>query len=420
MPYFEENQIVRVLPNGLRVAFDPLPYVRSVSAGVWILAGSANETAMQSGISHFLEHLFFKGTATRSAHQLMAAVEGRGGHINAFTGRDCTCIYVKVLDTQLRTGIEILADIIKNSQFQDLDKERNVILEEIASSEDIPEDFAHDLFAQRLWPGHPMGLPVTGTVEAVNRIGLEDIHAYYTQRYRPQGMVISIAGRFDIEETYQLLADEFGEMTAVPIPDSPAPPQWGAGVEQVERDVGQSHLCFGFPGPTVNDPRRYVYDMLSSVLGGGSTSRLFEQIREEAGLAYSIYTFHSCHVLSGTLGVYAAVAPENLHKTLELAFRELRDVRDRPLGEEELLTNQEQINGNVLMSLESTFGRMTRLAKGLLYRNRIIPVDEVLEAVNAVSANDIQGLAQELFSQEKCTMVVLGPGNGRIPLEYAL
>lgn len=420
MPLAGEAAVARKLANGVTITMERLSYLRSAAAGIWIKTGSANESEAHSGVSHFLEHLFFKGTAKRSARELVDAIESKGGQLNAFTSRDYTCIYVKTLDTHIDTGIEILADIVKNSQFCDLEKERNVVLEEIAAIEDVPEDFVHENLAKKFWPGHPLGRPVSGLAESVRRLSIDDIRAYYTAWYRPQNMYFSIAGNFDETTVLEQVRTEWGDLAPGVTAERCGPPSFGAGTENMKRDIGQSHVCLGFPGPVANDPRRYVYDFLSNTLGGGATSRLFEKIREDEGLAYSIYSFHAAHLSSGILGVYAAVAPQNLDKTLELIAHELRDLRENPLEATEFDANREQLKGGMLMALESTFVRMSRMAKSMMYFGRVIPVEEVIKSVDAVTPSDVQHLAQEILAAEKCALVTLGPANGkrggRLPL----
>jgi predicted Zn-dependent peptidase len=416
----EERCQTAILPNGLTVLLEPLPYLRSVSAGIWIKAGSANETAEQSGISHFLEHLFFKGTSTRSARQLMEAIESHGGHLNAFTSRDYTCVYAKVLDTHVPAAIDVLADIIRDSQFFDFEKERNVILEEIASIVDVPEDYAHDLFMEQMWPGHALGRAVSGTQQSVGRMTRDDVRAYFDTWYRPENMVFAMAGNFDPGQAMEQIAREFQDLPAASCVAPDEPPRFNPGVQAIERAIGQDHLCFGFPGPSVQDTRRYAYDVLSSALGGGSTSRLFDRIRENEGLAYAIYTFHSCFLNGGVLGVYAAVAPENLARTIEICFEELRTLRDTPMSGAELSMNREQLKGNLLMSLEHTFNRMARLAKSMINHNRLVSIDEIIESVDAVTAGDVHQLTCDLFREDQCAMLVYGPTNGQSRIEVQL
>lgn len=407
--------IVRTLDNGLRVAMEPLPYLRSVSAGMWIRTGSANETDDIAGISHLLEHLFFKGTETRSAHDLMDAVESRGGHMNAFTSRDYTCIYVKTLDEHIGSGVEILGDVIKHSVFADLEKERNVIIEEIASSEDVPEEYVHDLLTLKIWPNHALGRPIAGSIESVGRIRLDDIRAYRDQRYTPANMVFSIAGNFDVEAVFDLVRREFESLPAGGDVNAYEPPECASGVEHFARDIAQHHIAFGFPAAGVEDDRRFAFELMSGCIGGGSTSRLFERIREDEGLAYSIYSFQSSYIRAGVFGVYAAVAPENLEKTLDLCFEELRKARDADLNDNEIESNREQLKGSILMSLESTFNRMARMGRSLLYYDRILDLQEIVERVDAVTRDEIAGLAAETFRQSNCAMTVLGPNHNNAP-----
>jgi predicted Zn-dependent peptidase len=420
-PYAESPARVHRLANGVTVVLEPLPFLRSVSTGVWIKTGSAGESPDQCGISHFLEHLFFKGTKSRTARQLVEAIERRGGHLNAFTSRDYTCLYAKTLDDDLATAIEVLGDIIKNSTFCDFEKERNVILEEVASIEDAPEDLIHDILVERVWPDHPQGRPVTGTQESVSALTPRDVRTYFETHYRPDNIVVSLAGGFEEGAAFDLVCSEFEAIPAAPLDTIELPPpQFAASAGRLSRDIAQSHICLAFPGPGRTDPNRFTYDVLSNALGGGATSRLFERIREKEGLAYNIYTYHSCHVRSGLLGVYAAVAAGNLTRTLDLVFKELREVRDKRLPDDEVELNRSQLKGGLLMALEGTFNRMSRLAKSLMYHGRVLPIDEIIATLDTVSGEDIHRLAQQIFTPEQCGLLVLGPDNGPAVTEVAL
>ncbi|NIA15618.1 MAG: insulinase family protein [Nitrospiraceae bacterium] len=406
-----ENVVVRKLDNGLTVTLERLPYLRSATAGVWIRTGSANERKAQCGISHFLEHLFFKGTKSRTARQIIEDVESRGGHLNAFTSREYTCIYAKTLDDHIATAIEVLADVVKNSTFRDLEKERNVILEEIASVEDVPEDYAYDLLARQMWPDHALGRPISGYQDTVSNIIVDDVRAYYEGWYRPRNIFFSIAGNFDENAVVGQVCREFGDLTPRRSRKGSKSPEFSRGVMNVERPITQNHLCVGFPGPSATDPERYTYDVLCSALGGGSTSRLFQRIREDEGLAYAIYSCHSAYVKAGTFSVYAAVAPENFGKTAALSFEEIRRFREEPMTQEELNTTREHMKGSMLMALEGTFNRMSRMARSMMFHRRYVSVEEVLDALDGVTVKDIQKVAADLFRPERCAMVVLGPAN---------
>lgn len=410
------NALTTRLDNGLTITMEPLPYLHTVSAGLWVRAGSAQEQEVQSGLAHLLEHLFFKGTKTRSVRELMEAVEGRGGHLNAFTAREYTCLYVKTLDWHIDSAIEILADILINSTFSDLEKERNVIIEEIASIEDTPDEYIHDLLTQYHWPEHPLGRPVSGDLESVSRLGLDDVRQFYQTWYTPENMFFSIAGNFDPDEVLPLIRKAFEQIPQNTKTEARRDaPSFNGGIHQVPRDISQTHLALAFPGPMLGTRDRYYCDFAGSVLGGGSTSRLFERIREKEGLAYAIYTFQSFHLAAGMMGLYAAVAPGNCERTIELVFEELQHLRDETVPADELEMNREQIKGGLLMAMESTFTRVAHMAKSMMYYGRIVPVEEIIENIDSVSAGDVQSFAQKAFQAERCALVTLGPAkNHRI------
>lgn len=401
--------IIRKLDNGLTVLMEPLPYLRSVSTGVWIKAGSANEVPSRAGISHFLEHLLFKGTTSRTARDIVECIESRGGQINAFTSRDYTCVYAKTLDAQVFDAIEVLGDIVQDSQMFDFEKERNVILEEIASSEDSPEDLVHELHVRKLWSEDSIGSPIAGTAQTVSDTTVDDVRAYFTEQYRPENMVVAVAGKFDPDEVFNRIGEHFGGLTAGFQASELGSPTYSTGMDLHQRDIGQHHIAVAFEGPSATDDDRYIHSMLSSTLGGGSTSRLFEQIREQEGLAYSIYAYSSHAVQAGMMGIYAAVAPENCAHTLDLIGRELRELRDKPVPEDELESNRQQFKGGLFMSLESTFNRMTRLAKSTLLFGRIPEIDEIVSAIDAVTVEQIQHAAGQLYQADKPLVTVLGP-----------
>jgi predicted Zn-dependent peptidase len=406
---YTDNAVARALDNGLSVTLESLPHLHSASVGMWIRCGSANEAEEQSGISHFLEHLFFKGTETRSTRQIMEPIESKGGHLNAFTSREYICVYFKALDKHIASGIEILADIIKNSTFADLEKERNVVLEEISSIEDVPDEYVHDLLALKMWPNHPLGRPVSGSEETVSNLSFSDVKNYCEQWRQPSGMFFSIAGNFDEDAVFEQVRNEFGSLPSRPAPKPCDAPAFNPGVEFIERDIGQDHFCMAFPGPTVLDKRRFAFDVLSNALGGGSTSRLFERIRENEGLAYSIYSYVSAYFSSGFLGVYAAVAPENFDRAMEMTCEEIRKFRDFSITPEELEANREQLKGSMLMSFEGTFNRMSRMARSMLYYGRMMSIAELIEGLDSVTIDDIHEIAEEILQPDKCATVVLGP-----------
>ena len=399
---------VHTLSNGMRVVLESLPYVHSASAGLWIKTGSAQEDKDVAGISHFLEHLFFKGTTDRSARDLMESIESKGGHINAFTSREYTCLYVKTLDQHLHTGIEVLADILKHSTYADLEKERNVILEEIAAGIDTPDDYIHDLLAEKFWPEHAIGRPIAGWHDTVSNTDLEKVRAYKEQWYQPENMVMAIVGNVDEAVVLQQLEEEFASLPQVAVPALQDAPTFGTGQILEPREISQNHLTMAFPGTLISNPERYRYDMVNSILGGGMTSRLFESIREEAGLAYSIYSFNSAHEQTGMFGMYAAIAPENLQKTVDLISKELKELQDTPVSDKEMESNREQLKGGLLLALENTFNRMARMARSLMYFDRILTIEEIIAGVDGVASEHVQELAQNTFTESRCAMAVLG------------
>jgi predicted Zn-dependent peptidase len=418
--YSQSNAQVTRFGNGMTVALERLPYLRSATVSVWVRAGSMHETPEENGIAHFIEHLLFKGTKTRSAHDLMDAIEGRGGHFNAYTSRGYTCYYIRILQEHVPVAIEILSDIVKNSLFNDMDKERGVILEEIASAEDTPDDLIHDLLSEFHWPGHALGRPIAGTEDTVSAISREMVNDYFTRSYNPSNTFFVIVGNFDEERVLAQLQTEFEGEAPGPLNLPGEPPVFNAGSEIHEREISQCHVTLAYPGPALGTADRYICDLTSTVLGGGSTSRLFERIREDEGLAYNIQSFHSFYPGAGVLGVYAAVAPENYHRCMELIYEEIRKLRDAGLEEEELRKNREQLKGYMLMSLESTSARASRIGKSLMHYGRIIGVDEVLGHLESVSPDDVQRFCREVFTVGNTAHVVLGPEDGPELAEIAL
>lgn len=401
--------VVEVLDNGLTVILEQLPYVHSVSTGVWVKAGSANEAPEVAGISHFLEHLFFKGTPTRTAKQIMQEIEMRGGQMNAFTSREYTCLFAKTLDRDVPIAIDVLSDIIKNPTFDDLDKERNVILEEIATIFDTPDEYIHDVLGETVWPNHPLGRPISGYEETVSATYLEHVRAYKESWYRPDQMAVVIVGNFDIDPVRKMVGDAFGTIGRGEAPPHTDAPQFHFDQKIIERDIGQNHIALAFPGTAVTAEGRYRYDLLSSIYGGGSTSRLFDTIRENEGLAYAIFSYNSPFLQTGMMGVYAGVGHENLQKTVDLIFDEARKLQDALVGEDELNGNREQLKGGLLMALENTFNRMARMARSWMFFGRVVPVSEIIDGINAVTAEDIQSLARETLTPQTCAAAILGP-----------
>lgn len=419
-PSIETSAHVVTLPNGFRIVLERLPYLHSVAAGVWVQTGSADETPREAGIAHFLEHLFFKGTAKRNAKQIVAEIENRGGQLNAFTSHETTCLYAKVLSKDVHIAVDVLADLIRNCTLSDLEKERSVVLEEISSVEDAPDDFVHELHTGYFWPDHSMGRPIEGTLESVSALTEQDVRDFYQRWYQPQNIVFSLAGNFDEDAVLKQITELFSDMPTAALPERFTSPNFNAGALHHNKDIAQYHFCLGFPAPNMLDLKRYHCDLTVSILGGGSTSRLFQKIREEEGLAYAICAYHSFYTRAGMMGVYAAVTPQHLHRALDLTFSELRDMREKGVEQEELDLNREQIKGNILMALENTFVRMSRMARTLMFHGRIIPVEELIGNINSVSTENIQAYIQDAFKTDQCALITLGPESNTVPAAIQL
>lgn len=408
------------LDNGFTIAMEPLPYVHSASFGIWIKTGSAVEDPREAGLAHFLEHLFFKGTKTRTVHEIMDAIERRGGYINASTSREYTTLYVRMLEEHVGAGIEILFDILNHSTFNDIEKERGVILEEIASIEDTPDDLAHDLLSEFHWPNHPLGRPISGYAETVSSFGYDDFLRFYSTWYTPENMVFSIAGKFNEDEVLRQVEAAMSGFKAKPTPATSDMPQFQSGIKNVYRPISQAHIGIAFPGSSATDDDRFQCSMLTGILGGGSTARLFECIREREGLAYSVYAYHTNHITTGMMGIYEAVAPVNCERAIALTFEELRRIRQEPVTAEELECARQQLKGSMLMAFEGTYARMSHMAKGLLFKGRVTPVEEIVADIDAVTIDSLSEYGAGHLTQNSCAMLVLGPEDMKIPGEIAL
>ncbi|ABD12906.1 putative Zn-dependent peptidase [Frankia casuarinae] len=404
-----------VLPGGLRVITERVPGVRSVAIGVWVAVGSRDETPVTAGCSHYLEHLLFKGTPSRDALTISASVEAVGGDINAFTGKEYTCYYVRVLDSDLAMAVNVIADMVTNSLVtaDDVEAERGVILEEIAMYEDDPGDLVHDVFAAAMLGSSVLGRPVLGTTESIEGLGRETIADYYRSRYVPPAMVVSIAGNLAHDRALALVAEAFADrltVSAEPFEvrggsyDYPPPP----GIVVTDRPTEQAHLVLGTRGLSRHDPRRYTLGVLSTALGGGMSSRLFQEIREKRGLAYSVGSFASHFADAGLFGVYAGCAPKRADVVLELAREQVRQIAEHGISAEELDRARGQNRGSMILGLEDTGSRMSRLGKSELVHGEVLSVDEIIARVDAVTLDDVTAIARELLDQS-WALGVIGP-----------
>jgi predicted Zn-dependent peptidase len=401
-----------VLDNGVRVVAETLPSVRSVSIGVWVDVGSRDERPGEEGLSHFIEHMFFKGTRRRSAEAISREIDGLGGELNAFTSRECTTFYAKVLDEHLEPGINLLADIFHHSQFdpKELAKEKQVVLEEIRMVEDDPEEFLYDLHTKNAFSAHPLGRPILGEKATIKAIRRDQVLAFRSNHYRPSQVVIAVAGNFAFRPLMKRLASAFGgKWGGVSNPYVRKPPILDGGIQVRPKQLEQVHLCLGLKGLSHSDPDRYGAYALNAILGGGVSSRLFQEVREKRALAYTIYSSLSCYTDSGLLNVYAGVRPDAAPRVLELIQAELRRLKAKAVGPAELQRAKSQLKGNVMLGLESTSSRMSKVAKDELYFGRHIPLGEIMADIDRVSAQQIWRLSRDLLDDRYLTVTTLGP-----------
>ncbi|SHE58197.1 Predicted Zn-dependent peptidase [Desulfofundulus australicus DSM 11792] len=403
-------QTVR-LKNGVTILTEDIPHVRSVVLGIWVKAGSRDESPDIAGVSHFIEHLMFKGTESRTARDIAEALDAVGGQLNAFTTKEYTCYYARVLDEHFDLALDILQDMLFHSRFDsgDIERERNVILEEIKMYEDAPDELVHDVFATTIWQGHELGRPIIGNAEVISRISREEILDYYRHHYRPQNMVVAVAGNIVHDRVIEKLRPIFEPLNGEPVTRRLIRPVPRRMVTCRAKDTEQVHLCVGAPGLPLDHEKVYVFQVINTILGGGISSRLFQEIREQRGLVYSIYSYHSSYHDAGLFCIYAGLSKENLPGVMELIFKEIRDIQQNGVKNEELRRAKEQIIGNLWLSLESVSTRMSRLAKSQLYLGKVLPPEEVAEKVKKVSLEDVRELAREMLNPESFAIATVGP-----------
>ena len=413
-----------VLPGGLRVVTEFLPAVRSVALGIWVGVGSRDEDVSHAGATHYLEHLLFKGTKKRTALDISAEMDAVGGEMHAFTAKEYTCYYARVLDADLPLAIDVLSDMVTSSlvSAKDVDAERGVVLEEIAMNEDDPGDSVHEAFTTQLFGDTPLGRPILGTVESINAITREQIHEHYVARYTPPHLVIAAAGNLDHDAVVAGVRAAFGHV----LPDfagaTPAAPRlrgsgglWdgygpaaGTGVKLVSRSIEQANLVLGCEGLARTDDRRFTLAVLNAALGGGMSSRLFQEIREKRGLAYSVYSFASQHADTGMWGIYAGCLPSKADEVLSICAAEVAKVVAEGFSDAELERGKGQVRGGIVLGLEDPSSRMTRLGKSELVYSSLEPVDDVLAAIDRVTHDDIRAIAAEVLTRPKA-LAVVGP-----------
>lgn len=403
------------LPNGIRVISETMPHVRSVSVGIWIGTGSRHETVQENGISHFIEHMLFKGTKNRTAEQIAREIDSTGGHLDAYTAKEMVSYNTKVLDETLPQAYDVLADLVSSPLFQDEDveKEKGVILEELKMEVDNPEYLVHELFSHNFWAGDPVGRSILGTKETVRSFHGEMLRDYYRRIYVPSNITITAAGSLQHEQIVRLVERDFAPLPRDPGLTPPPVPQPHAKLTfKNKKSLEQCHLVLGVPSYSLAHPLRYAAYVLSTVLGGGMSSRLFQNIREKMGLAYSVFSELNLYRDCGLLAIYAGTSAESARKVVDLVMAEFREMKEYRVPDDELRRAKDHLKGSIALGMESTSSRMANLARQALYYDRFFTIDEMVALIEDVTADEIQQIAQECFQPEKIALTVLGNLNG--------
>jgi len=399
------------LHNGLTVITEQMQHIRSASIGIWLQTGSRDEDPEWNGISHFIEHMVFKGTKHRTAEEIARQVDSIGGNLDAFTAKECICFNVKVLDEHIPTALDILSDLVLNPNFDpaDITRERGVILEEIKMDEDNPDYLVHEIFTQNFWKDHPLGKPILGTKETVKRFERPSVVEAYTHRFAPGNIIVSAAGNLDHDRFVELVTKAFEHMKPVKNGShSSAPKIVSRIILRNKKALEQVQLCLGVPAHPIAHAKRHAGYILNTLLGGGMSSRLFQNIRERQGLAYSIYSDLNPYRDTGCLAVYVGTSLASASKVVQSVVSEFRKLKTEPVPEEELKRSKAQLKGSLMLSLESSTARMSNLARQEMYFDRFYDLDELIEKIEAVTADDLSGLANEFFKTESVAVTALG------------
>ncbi len=409
------------LPNGVKIITEEIPHVRSISIGLWVGVGSRDELPEINGMAHFIEHMMFKGTAKRSAKQIAETLDAVGGQLNAFTSKEYTCYYAKVLDEHLNVAIDLLADMFFNSLFlaEEMEKEKNVIIEEIKMYEDAPDELVHDFFASTIWHGHALGRPIIGSQEIIEAVTREQMMDFYKKFYVPESLVVAVAGNIKHESVVARLMPWFSSFAGQKQPGNYQSPIARACTLGKQKETEQIHLCLGTPGLPLDHEKTYILHVLNTILGGGISSRLFQEIREERGLAYSVYSYHSSYRDAGLFSVYTGLSRKNLDEVLALISGQMRDIKKQGVSAEEMQRAKAQLKGSMFLGLENVSNRMSRLGKSELCLGRVVTPDEAAKKIDRVTGEEIQELADSLFIKEKFTIAAIGPEQN-VPVELAL
>jgi predicted Zn-dependent peptidase len=400
-----------ILKNGIKVITKKMPHLRSVSMGVWVNVGARDESFVESGLSHFIEHMIFKGTEKRTAFEIAKEFDAIGGQTNAFTSTENTCYHAKVMDTHLDTMVDILSDVFLNSVFneKEVENERTVILQEIGMAEDNPDEYIHLLSGMNFWGKHSLGRSVLGSRENIKSFNSDTIKKFFHRFYQPERIVVSVAGNLDHNHFLDIAGPVFESIQPGNDFSGRTPPDEHCKVNIHYKDLGQVHICLATKGMSITDPRRYTFSLMNTILGGNMSSRLFQEVREKRGLAYSVFSYASSFVDTGMFVAYAGVAPENIQTSIELISKELFKIRELRVDSNELRYAKEFTKGNLMIASESNDNQMVRMAQNETHFGRYIPLEEIINNVEAVTGDDILELAESLFQKNRFALTLLGP-----------
>ncbi len=411
----ERNIRRTLLPNGLTILTEKMDHIRSVAMGVWIRAGSRHEMPEINGISHFVEHMVFKGTKSRSAQHIAREVDAIGGNLDAFTGKETVCFNIKVLDEHVPVALDVLSDLVLNPIFatDEITRERGVILEEIKMDEDNPDYLVHEIFTQAFWKDHPLGKPILGTKETVRRFERDTLCSFYGQRFHGSNMIFSAAGNIEHDVFVEQVTRRFESLPAGTSLTVTVPPKTAARIIlKNKKALEQVQLCLGVPAPAIADESRYATLILNTILGGGMSSRLFQTVREERGLAYSIYSDLNPYSDTGSLCVYAGTSSDRAIQVVQLVMEQFRRLKNEPLPADELRRAKDQLRGNLLLSLESSMSRMSNLARQQMHFNYFFGMQEILDKVEGITEDQVLAMANQLFQPERVAVTLLGRLDG--------
>lgn len=399
------------LENGVRLVLEHMPSIRSVCLGIWIKNGSRHESSGLGGISHFIEHMLFKGTTNRTAKKIADDMDAIGGQINAFTSKEYTCYYTRTLDEHFAQGLDILSDMFFNSVFDDgeIEKEKNVILEEINMYEDTPEEVASDIMQYNVWEGYSLGKPILGTKEEVTSFSSSTFKNYFNERYTPNNIVVSVAGSFTKDNVTNLVKSYFQSYNLSGELNKPSYTSYKKTVAIKEKDIEQLHINIGFPSIKISDDNIYAMGALNTILGGGMSSRLFQTIREKNGLAYSVYSYNTSYEDLGLFCVYASLIKENATKVINYVFKEIKALKTNEITKNQLLRTKEQLKSNYILSLESSSTRMSNIGRSLIMLDRVLTPDQIINKIENISLDSIYEVSDQVLNKQNASLSVVGP-----------